>query len=286
LRLPLVLTEWEGNAMNGERWKKLRWYVKCMLFVLQLYVICMVNVVQIHTTTIPLSQIPIGKVVSINGLNFIKIAENKYQAVCGQMTCANVEHCAVCSLNEGNACNECEDGYHLEDGVCEEGVPTPSTPTTLQNFTTAHCTVASPGIVAIVANNGSGSYVIRKLADGNCYVNMGVNKRWYSSNTATGDCTPSNSSFAACNTCYSINNSADWFLPSYTQYNSLVAAVGSGGQLYAALSLSADTGFWSSSEYTSSALAAWYLYVESSFAYIYDDDNYKMSARGVLCRRN
>jgi uncharacterized protein (TIGR02145 family) len=156
-------------------------------------------------------------------------------------------------------------------------------PPTLQEFTSADCAAASAGVVGTFTNNGTGSYIVRKLADNNCYVNMG-SKQWYGSNVATGNCTPSSTSYPACNTCYAISNSNDWFLPTYTQYNSLVTAAGSGSQLYTALGLGANTTFWSSSEYTSSTQYAVSLYVTSSSAYTVS--SYKAGSHDVLCRRN
>jgi hypothetical protein len=146
------------------------------------------------------------------------------------------------------------------------------------------CTVASLGVVATATNNGSGSYTIRKLADNNCYVSMNIQKQWYGSNVATGDCTAASTSYPACNTCYAINNNSDWFLPSKTQYDALVFAAGSGSQLHTALGLGANTTFWSSSEYTSGTSGAWRLYVYSSSAATdYYDKTY---SHDVLCRRN
>jgi hypothetical protein len=234
-----------------------------------------------RAATIPLSQIPLGKVVSINGLNFVKIAENKYQAVCGQMACANVEHCAACSLNAGNACYACESGYYVENGSCEEGEPTPSVSATLQDFTSAMCSTASTGVVAAVTNNGRGVYVIIKLADGHCYVNMHAYTQWYGSmSNPTGDCNPADASFAACHICYGIGNNNDWFLPTKTQYDVLVSAAGS-DQLYAVLSPSTDEYFWSSSEDTSSYPTAVALYNRGT---VYVTSTWKTSYYGVLCR--
>jgi uncharacterized protein (TIGR02145 family) len=72
----------------------------------------------VKATTVPLSEIPVGKVVSVNGMKFVKVGENKYQAVCGEMACANVEHCAACNLSAGNACSQCEYGYVLSGNTC------------------------------------------------------------------------------------------------------------------------------------------------------------------------
>jgi hypothetical protein len=158
-------------------------------------------------------------------------------------------------------------------------------PTTLQAFTSANCSAMNIGSTITVTNNGSGSYTIRKLADNNCYVNMNVQKQWYGSNTATGDCAPSSTGYPACNTCYAINNNGDWFLPSNTQYDALISAAGSGSQLYTALGLGADTYFWSSSEYASSTWYAWGLDVYSSGANTGILTS-KPGSNDVLCRRN
>jgi hypothetical protein len=158
--------------------------------------------------------------------------------------------------------------------------------TTLQSFTKAMCTAASTGIVAAATNNGTGSYTIRKLADGNCYVNMTIQKQWYGSGVATGNCTPSSTSYPACNTCYAINNNGDWFLPSYVQYTSLVSTVGSGGQLYTALGLGAGMAFWSSSEYSSDTSKAWFMGVDSGSVNFPTATNSKLYSYGVLCRHN
>jgi hypothetical protein len=185
-------------------------------------------------------------------------------------------------LTPGNPCALCEDGFHLESGICEEE-PLP-TPTTLQEFTTAHCSAINIGSTITVTNNGTGSYTIRKLADNSCYVNMNIEKQWYGSDVATGDCTASSTSYPACNTCYAISNSNDWFLPTYAHYTALLSAAGTGSQLYTALGLGAYTDFWSSSETTFES-TVWVLYVYSSSAGR-ANDYYKAYLHGVLCRRN
>jgi hypothetical protein len=148
------------------------------------------------------------------------------------------------------------------------------------------CTAASTGIVATVTNNGSGSYTIRKLVDGNCYVDMGVKKMWFDDTRDFGDvCAPNNSIFPACNTCYAISNNNDWYLPPYEQYNSLAATIGnSGSQLYTALGLSENKVFWSSSLRGGAVAYAMYMTVNINGVGIYY--SYKSYANDVLCAHN
>jgi hypothetical protein len=240
----------------------------------------------VKATTIPLSQIPVGKVVSVNGKKFIKVGENQYLAVapvsCGVgyyltnescQTCASkTANCSTCNANNGT-CTACGGGRILSGGSC---IVDPAT--TLQGFTKAKCNAASIGVVGTYSNNGSGSYTIRKLADGNCYVNMNIQKQWYGSNVATGDCVPSSTSFPACNTCYAINKNSDWFLPT----NAQLSAVSS--QLYTGLGLSGIAYFWTSSEYTSDTNQALLFYVSSS--QVIGSWAAKKSAFYVLCRRD
>jgi uncharacterized protein (TIGR02145 family) len=134
----------------------------------------------------PLSAVAIGKVISINGMNFVKIGENQYQAICETLSCGSVEHCAACSMTAGNPCYACEVGYKLVDGECEELPPTViygcSNPTgTLQswngcgNLTTptytegVKSTYFTQGPCLIDERDGK-TYEIRKFPDGKCWM--------------------------------------------------------------------------------------------------------------------
>jgi hypothetical protein len=241
---------------------------------------------------VPLSEIPLGKVVSINGKKLIKVGENLYMAVapvnCGSgyyltdetcQTCVSkTANCAACNANSG-ACTACESGYVVSGDQCADSA------TTLQSFTKADCDSAAVGVIGTYSSNGTGSYVIRKLADGHCYINMNVKKQWYGSNSATGACNTAYASFPACHACYAINNNNDWFLPTLAQYDALIAAAGNGDQLYKSLGLSLATHFWSSSEYLSTPIGALVLIIEETYSST-NGYNSKSSQLDILCRRN
>jgi uncharacterized protein (TIGR02145 family) len=162
-----------------------------MYIVLILYGISMVNVMQIHTATVSLQQIPLGKVVSVNGMNFVKVAENKYQSVCGQMVCAGVEHCAGCALSEGNACNACESGYMLSnDGRCLIDGGVMQTWNSCASLTTpiytegVKSTYFTQGPMLTDVRDGK-SYEVRKFPDGKCW--MVDNLKYGGTTTANGN---------------------------------------------------------------------------------------------------
>jgi hypothetical protein len=80
-------------------------------------------------TTIPLSQIPVGKVVSVNGMKFVKVAENKYLAaepfgaMQGWNGCTSLPTPSGANFTQGPTLMDARDGKKYEirkfsDGKC------------------------------------------------------------------------------------------------------------------------------------------------------------------------
>jgi uncharacterized protein (TIGR02145 family) len=91
----------------------------------------------VRTSTIPLSEIPLGKVVSVNGLKFIKIAENQYMAASAYGTMQGWDGCEVLA-----------------------------TPTYTAGIKSTYFT---QGPILMDARNGK-KYEIRKFPDGKCWM--------------------------------------------------------------------------------------------------------------------
>jgi uncharacterized protein (TIGR02145 family) len=136
----------------------------------------------LHADTIPLTDLPIGQVISISGMSFVKVAENQFQALCGNLACGSVTHCAACSLEAGNPCYACEVGYKLVDGECE-AVPVCDLGATGTMQTWTGCAaLATPayteGVKATYFTQGpcltderdGKNYEIRKFPDGKCWM--------------------------------------------------------------------------------------------------------------------
>jgi uncharacterized protein (TIGR02145 family) len=130
----------------------------------------------------PLSAVAIGKVISINGMNFVKIGENQYQAICETLSCGSVEHCAACSMTAGNPCYACEVGYKLVDGECEAAPVCDFGATGTMQTWTGCAALATPtyteGVKSTYFTQGpcltderdGKTYEIRKFPDGKCWM--------------------------------------------------------------------------------------------------------------------
>jgi uncharacterized protein (TIGR02145 family) len=134
----------------------------------------------LHADTIPLSDLPIGQVISISGMSFVKVAENQFQALCGNLECGSVTHCAACSLEAGNPCYACDTGYVLIGGQCE--IFGCANPTGTMQTWTGCAALATPtyteGVQATYFTQGpcltderdGKNYEIRKFSDGKCWM--------------------------------------------------------------------------------------------------------------------
>jgi uncharacterized protein (TIGR02145 family) len=116
----------------------------------------------LSAVTIPLSQIPLGKVVSVNGLKFIKIAENQYLAAEPFGT-----------MQGWNSCASLPNPACMADGTCK----TTSTASALY----------TQGPTLMDIRDGK-RYEIRKFPDGKC---------WMVDNLAYGGGTDGNSDYCA-----------------------------------------------------------------------------------------
>jgi uncharacterized protein (TIGR02145 family) len=113
--------------------------------------------------TIPLSLIPVGKVVSVNGLKFVKIADNQYLAATTYGTMQSWDGCAS-----------------LPNPACVSSSTCTTTTTKSQLFT--------PGPTLMDVRDGK-QYEIRKFPDGKC---------WMVDNLAYGGTTTVNGNVDAC----------------------------------------------------------------------------------------
>jgi uncharacterized protein (TIGR02145 family) len=114
--------------------------VVCIINVIQLYV----NTIPTDAETIPLSQIPVGKVVSVNGMKFVKIDENKYLAAV-----------AYGVMQGWNGCNSLPTPACVGAGTC-------TTSTVINDLYTL-------GPTLMDTRDGK-RYEIRKYADGQCWM--------------------------------------------------------------------------------------------------------------------
>jgi hypothetical protein len=115
-------------------------------------VVCIVNVIQMYVKTvpayaetIPLSQIAVGKVVSVNGLKFVKVGENRYMAA---------EKVDVCSLGATGEMQTWTGCASLLTPTYTEGVQS-------TYFTQGPC---------LTDSRDGKSYEVRKFPDGKCWM--------------------------------------------------------------------------------------------------------------------
>jgi uncharacterized protein (TIGR02145 family) len=148
-------------------------------------------------TTVPLSDISIGKVISMSGLNFVKIEKNKYMSVCGPMQCSGITHCTSCSLENNNKCSQCESGYIVSGGACiDDPTPTMQEWDDCDNLPDPECTngnndcksttikaqLFTYGPILMDERDGK-KYEIRKFPDGKCWM---VDNLAYGGTTSDG----------------------------------------------------------------------------------------------------
>jgi uncharacterized protein (TIGR02145 family) len=173
----------------------------------------------LSSATLPLDQIPVGKVISINGLKFIKIADNKYQAVCEGIviSACDISHCETCSQKIPNRCFECQDGAVLSGDGSEclwltgdtmqtwndcASLPNPTCVSAGNcKTTTDKTTLFTQGPTLTDTRDGK-TYEIRKFPDGKC---------WMVDNLRYGGSTADAAGVDYCNgkTAFNGNGSAD-----------------------------------------------------------------------------
>jgi uncharacterized protein (TIGR02145 family) len=107
-------------------------------------IIYITNILQTYAVSIPLSQIPVGKVVSVNGLKFIKITDNQYLAVEPFGT-----------MQGWNGCASLPNPACMAAGTC--------------TTTTVKSQLFTQGPVLMDARDGK-KYEIRKFPDGKCWM--------------------------------------------------------------------------------------------------------------------
>jgi uncharacterized protein (TIGR02145 family) len=120
------------------------------------------------------ADIPIGKVISVNGLKFVKIASDQYLSVCETVNCKSVDHCLGCDPDATNECSACTLGYQLNgSGQCEASVFNGN----MQDFTPAQCNaLPTPAALSYTSvgtmtdSRDGKQYEIRKFADGKCWM--------------------------------------------------------------------------------------------------------------------
>jgi uncharacterized protein (TIGR02145 family) len=131
---------------------------------LAVLITCRLGILPVPGVTIPLSQIPVGKVVSVNGLKFVKITNNQYLATA-----------PLGSMQGWNGCAS------LPNPACTVAGNCTTTTVTSQLFT--------QGPTLMDARDGQ-RYEIRKFPDGKC---------WMVDNLRYGGTTTANGNLDACN---------------------------------------------------------------------------------------